>query len=68
MSATLEDNDFYQNIFQYMDQDTDNTFMNQIPLSFSPHEAEKHSLEDETMTHELDNKRRGVFNFLLIRG
>jgi hypothetical protein len=68
MSATFGDDDFYQNLFQYMDPNTHNTLMNQIPLSFSPHEAEKHGLEDETMTDELDNKRRGVFNFLLIRG
>lgn len=68
MSGTLGDNDFYENLLQYMNENTQIAFMNQTPLSFSPHEAEKHSLEDETMTEEVDNKRRGMFNFLLIRG
>lgn len=68
MSATLGDDDFFQNVLQYIDQNTRDSFMTQTPPSFYPHEAEKRGLEDEPMTNELDNKRRGVFNFLLIRG
>jgi hypothetical protein len=66
MSATLGDNDFYEDLLQYMNENTQISFMNQTPLSFSPHEAEKRSLEDETMMEDVDNKRRGMFNFLLI--
>lgn len=65
MSATLGDDDFYQNLLQYMNQNT--TQSSFMPLSFSPHEAEKHSLEDGTMTDEVDSKRRGVsLQFLMI--
>ena len=58
MSATLADADFYQSMLQYMDQDTQNPFMDTITPSFLPHEAEKHTL-DESMK-DIDTKRRGV--------
>jgi hypothetical protein len=61
MSATMGDDDFYQNLLQYMNQSTSTSFLDGMPMSFSPHEAEKHSL-DETMTDDgaMDTKRRGA--------
>jgi hypothetical protein len=62
MSATLGDDDFYNNLLQYMNPNTiQNPFMNPQPLSFSPHEAEKHGREDEPMNDQVDPKRRGVY-------
>jgi hypothetical protein len=64
MSATMGDDDFYQNLLQYMNQSTSTPFLNSMPLSFSPQETEKHSL-DETMTDDgaMDSKRRGAFSY-----
>lgn len=59
MSATVSDPDFYQNLLQFMNQSSENPFLNTVP-TFSPHEAEKHSL-DESMIEDTDPKRRGVF-------
>lgn len=62
MSATMGDDEFYQNLLQYMNQNTSTTFVDTMPMSFSPHEAEKHSL-DEPMAEDgaMDSKRRGAF-------
>ena len=60
MSATFGDDEFYNNLLQYMNQTTQGSFLNTMPLSFSPHEAEKHGL-DETMTDVTDSKRRGAY-------
>ena len=62
MSATMADEDFYQNLMQYMNQNTTTPFMYSNPLSFSPHEAEKHSLDDaEDFAEDAnDSKRRGI--------
>lgn len=65
MSAAFGDDDFYQNLLQYMNQNTitaQSSSMNTIPLSFSPHEAEKRGLEDEPMSDEIDTKRRGALS------
>jgi len=59
MSTAMGDDDFYQNLLQYMNQNNQNPFQFSNPLSFSPTEAEKHGL-DESMTDESDNKRRGI--------
>jgi hypothetical protein len=72
-NTTLGDNDFYQNLFQFMNQSsvTQNpAFINPIPLSLSPHEAEKHARDDESMMddEEGDNKRRGASSPLCLRG
>lgn len=67
MSAGLGNDDFYQNLLQYMNRNAQSPsnavfqYNESNPLSFSPHEAEKHSL-DETMMDESDYKRRGVFS------
>jgi len=64
MSANMGDDDFYQNLLQYMNQNTTTPFMYSNPLSFSPHEAEKHSLDDtESMNNDAtDSKRRGALH------
>jgi hypothetical protein len=62
MSGTMGTDDFYQNLLQYMNQNTQFETIDPAPLSFSPHEAEKHSLDDEVMTDDFDNKRRGAFS------
>ena len=64
MSATMADDDFYQNLLQYMNQNTTTPFIYSNPLSFSPHEAEKHSLDDaEEMDEDaMDTKRRGALH------
>jgi hypothetical protein len=58
----MADEDFYQNLMQYMNQNTTTPFMYSNPLSFSPHEAEKHSLDDaEDFAEDAnDSKRRGI--------
>ena len=58
----MADDDFYQNLLQYMNQSTTSPFMYSNPLSFTPHEAEKHSLDDAEGTSEdaNDSKRRGA--------
>jgi hypothetical protein len=61
MSGALGSDDFYQNLLQYMNQNTQYETVNSLPLSFAPHEAEKHG-RDEVMTDENDNKRRGAFD------
>ena len=60
MSGTLGNDDFYQNLLQYMNQNTQYETISPQPMSFSPHEAEKHG-RDEIMTDENDSKRRGAF-------
>ena len=57
MSGVLGDDDFYQNLLKYMNQNTEYSNFQSLP-SFSPHEAEKHGL-DEVMTDQTDSKRRG---------
>lgn len=68
MSASLGDDDFYQNLFQFMNQSsvTQNpSFINPMPLALSPHEAEKHARDENMMDDgEGDSKRRGAFPFL----
>jgi hypothetical protein len=66
-NTTLGDNDFYQNLFRFMNQSsvTQNpAFINPIPLSLSPHEAEKHARDDDDEgmmdDEESDSKRRGA--------
>jgi hypothetical protein len=71
-NSTLGDNDFYQNLFRFMNQSsvTQNpAFINPIPLSLSPHEAEKHARDDESMMDddEGDSKRRGASPPLCLR-
>ena len=67
MSAPLGSDDFYQNLLQYMNHNTTTSpvFTSPpatiSPMSFSTHEAEKHS-RDETMTDANESKRRGVFS------
>ena len=59
----MGDDEFYQNLLQYMNQSTSTSFLDSMPLSFSPHEAEKHSLDlDEPMIEDgaMDPKRRGA--------
>jgi hypothetical protein len=60
----MADEDFYQNLLQYMNQNTATPLMFSNPLSFSPHEAEKHSLDDvEGMNDDAaDTKRRGALH------
>jgi hypothetical protein len=58
MSTTLGDNDYYQNLLQYMNSNNQDSFLNSASLSFSPHEAEKRTL-DEMQTDQTDAKRRG---------
>jgi hypothetical protein len=64
MSATLGDADFYQAMFQYIDQNNQSPFMSTIDTSFLPHDAEKHTLDHEPMSDDVDPKRRGPLSFL----
>jgi hypothetical protein len=61
MSAALGDDDFYSNLMQYMNQDSLNPFLNSTAMSLSPHEAEKHTLDDDdSVMDEGESKRRGM--------
>jgi len=64
MSAAFGDDDFYQNLLQYMNQSTtpQGNVLYTTPPSFSPHEAEKHSLDDDSVMDEGESKRRESTN------
>lgn len=59
MSATIGNDDYYQNLLQYMNLNTQSSILNSAPSSFSPHETEKRGL-DEMLMDQADTKRRGI--------
>jgi len=71
MSASLGDNDFYQNLFQFMNQSsvTQNpSFVNPtMPLSLAQYESEKHGRDESMMDEGGDGKRRGQFPSLRLK-
>ena len=56
----MGDDDFYQNLLQHMNQNTQDPFLYSTPMLFSPHEAEKHTLDDDSVMDEGESKRRGM--------
>jgi hypothetical protein len=61
MSATLGGDDYYQNLLQYMNQNTESSFLDSASLSLSPHETEKRGFDD-MQTDQADTKRRGILS------